>query len=86
MIFAPLACLMHGTSSAPHSASATGCNRWDRGLDVVVEGDATHVTDDLVLARVAGRSPPNGTGGGNGPHAMALSETPVATLRRSCSS
>lgn len=38
----------------PHVVITTGCNRWDHGLDVVVEGDATHVTDDLVLARVAG--------------------------------
>jgi predicted pyridoxine 5'-phosphate oxidase superfamily flavin-nucleotide-binding protein len=38
----------------PHVVLTTGCNRWDHGLDVVVEGDATHVTDDRVLARVAG--------------------------------
>ncbi len=31
----------------------TGCNRWDSGLDVVVEGVATRVTDDAVLGRVA---------------------------------
>jgi hypothetical protein len=31
----------------------TGCNRWDQGLDVVVEGDAVQVTDDAVLSRVA---------------------------------
>ncbi|HEX8864736.1 MAG TPA: pyridoxamine 5'-phosphate oxidase family protein, partial [Lentzea sp.] len=31
-----------------------GCNRWDQGLDVVVEGDAVPVTDDTVLQRVAG--------------------------------
>jgi Pyridoxamine 5'-phosphate oxidase len=38
----------------PHVVLTTGCNRWDHGLDVVLEGEATHVTDDLVLARVAG--------------------------------
>jgi general stress protein 26 len=37
----------------PHVVLTTGCNRWDRGLDVVVEGDAVLVTDDAVLSRVA---------------------------------
>lgn len=37
----------------PHVVMTTGCNRWDGGLDVVVEGDAVQVTDDAVLARVA---------------------------------
>ena len=31
----------------------TGCNDWDRGLDVVVEGDAVRATDDTVLSRLA---------------------------------
>jgi hypothetical protein len=31
----------------------TGCNTWDRGLDVVVEGDAVQVTDDAMLERLA---------------------------------
>lgn len=39
--------------SNPHIVVTTGCNQWDRGLDVVVEGDAEQVTDDAVLARVA---------------------------------
>ncbi len=38
----------------PHVVLTTGCNRWDEGLDVVVEGDAVLVTDDAVLSRVAG--------------------------------
>ena len=38
----------------PHVVLTTGCNRWDGGLDVVVEGDAVQVTDDAVLGRVAG--------------------------------
>src|ERR1700730_2813173 len=38
----------------PHVVLTTGCNRWDQGLDVVVEGDAVQVTDDAVLGRVAG--------------------------------
>lgn len=37
----------------PHVVLTTGCNRWDGGLDVVVEGDAVRVTDDAVLSRVA---------------------------------
>ncbi|HEY3905031.1 MAG TPA: pyridoxamine 5'-phosphate oxidase family protein [Streptosporangiaceae bacterium] len=37
----------------PHVVLTTGCNRWDQGLDVVVEGEAVRVTDDAVLARVA---------------------------------
>jgi nitroimidazol reductase NimA-like FMN-containing flavoprotein (pyridoxamine 5'-phosphate oxidase superfamily) len=32
---------------------ATGCNRWDTGIDVVVEGRAVRVTDDALLARLA---------------------------------
>ena len=31
----------------------TGCNQWERGLDVVVEGEAVRVTDASVLARLA---------------------------------
>jgi hypothetical protein len=37
----------------PHIVVTTGCDRWDGGLDVVVEGDAVPVTDDTVLAPVA---------------------------------
>ena len=38
----------------PHVILTTGCNTWDAGLDVVVEGDAVQVTDDAVLERLAG--------------------------------
>lgn len=31
----------------------TGCDRWEEGLDVVVEGEATRETGDGVLARLA---------------------------------
>src|SRR5262245_59340085 len=31
----------------------TGCNSWDRGLDVVVEGKAVQVTDRATLHRLA---------------------------------
>ena len=31
----------------------TGCNRWDGGLDVVVEGEAVRVTDERLLERLA---------------------------------
>lgn len=39
----------------PHVVLVAGCNHWDQGLDVVVEGDAVQVTDDAVLARVAAK-------------------------------
>lgn len=35
-----------------HVVMTTGCNRWDFGLDVVVEGVARHVTDDAILDRI----------------------------------
>ena len=38
----------------PHVVLTTGCNRWEQGLDVVVEGDAVQVTDDAVLSRITG--------------------------------
>ncbi len=37
----------------PHVILATGCNSWDAGLDVVVEGDAVQLTDDHLLKRLA---------------------------------
>ena len=37
----------------PHVALTTGRNDWDRGLDVVVEGDAVQVTDEALLTRLA---------------------------------
>jgi hypothetical protein len=37
----------------PHVVLTTGCNRWDEGLDVVVEGNAVRVTDDALLRRLA---------------------------------
>ena len=37
----------------PHVVLTTGCNRWDQGLDVVVEGDAVQVTDAGMLKRLA---------------------------------
>jgi nitroimidazol reductase NimA-like FMN-containing flavoprotein (pyridoxamine 5'-phosphate oxidase superfamily) len=36
----------------PHVIFTTGCNRWDHGTDIVVEGDAVRVTDDEQLARL----------------------------------
>jgi general stress protein 26 len=36
-----------------HVILTTGCNQWDGGLDVVVEGDAVPVTDDKTLERLA---------------------------------
>jgi general stress protein 26 len=37
----------------PHVVLSTGNNTWDRGLDVVVEGDAVRVTDHDTLLRLA---------------------------------
>jgi hypothetical protein len=37
----------------PHVALTTGANGWQSGLDVVVEGDATRVTDAQQLHRLA---------------------------------
>jgi nitroimidazol reductase NimA-like FMN-containing flavoprotein (pyridoxamine 5'-phosphate oxidase superfamily) len=37
----------------PHVILTTGCNTWNKGLDVVVEGDAVRITDDSVLKRLA---------------------------------
>jgi hypothetical protein len=34
-------------------ALTTGCNDWERGLDVVVEGEAFRVTDAEILERLA---------------------------------
>ncbi len=40
-------------SANPNVVLTTGCNTWDRGLDVVVEGSAVQVTSDDVLQRLA---------------------------------
>jgi nitroimidazol reductase NimA-like FMN-containing flavoprotein (pyridoxamine 5'-phosphate oxidase superfamily) len=37
----------------PHVILTTGCNNWDEGLDVVVEGDAVRVTQQDQLTRLA---------------------------------
>ena len=37
----------------PHVVMITGCNSWDRGIDVVVEGEAVQVTDDAELGKLA---------------------------------
>jgi nitroimidazol reductase NimA-like FMN-containing flavoprotein (pyridoxamine 5'-phosphate oxidase superfamily) len=37
----------------PQVVLATGCNTWDSGLDVVVEGKAVQVTDQGTLRRLA---------------------------------
>ena len=37
----------------PHVILMTGCNQWDRGVDVMVEGDAIQVTDNETLKRLA---------------------------------
>src|SRR4029453_18257899 len=37
----------------PHVVVTTGCNRWDQGLDVMVEGEVQRVTDRATLERLA---------------------------------
>ena len=37
----------------PYVVLTTGTNDWQRGVDVVVEGKAVHVTDEAELTRVA---------------------------------
>ena len=37
----------------PHCILTTGCNAFDQGLDLVVEGDAACVSNDLELRRIA---------------------------------
>src|ERR1022692_4736072 len=37
----------------PHVILTTGCNDWEGGFDVVVEGDAVQVSDDDMLERLA---------------------------------
>lgn len=39
--------------ASPHVILMTGCNQWDAGLDVVVEGDAVQVTGRDRLKRLA---------------------------------
>ena len=40
-------------SRNPHVILTTGCNQWDRGLDVMVDGDAIQLTEDDMLERLA---------------------------------
>ena len=40
-------------SANPHVILTTGSNDWDKGMDVVVEGDAVPVTDENMLRRLA---------------------------------
>jgi general stress protein 26 len=39
--------------SNPHVVLTTGCNHWEPGLDVMVEGDAALVSDNPLLERLA---------------------------------
>lgn len=43
----------HNLRANPNVILTTGCNTWDRGLDVVVEGAASPVDDDPLLRRLA---------------------------------
>jgi general stress protein 26 len=37
----------------PNVILMTGCNEWNRGLDIVVEGNAVQITDNDLLGRLA---------------------------------
>jgi general stress protein 26 len=39
--------------SNAHVILMTGCNQWDSGLDIVLEGEAVEVTDEELLKRLA---------------------------------
>jgi general stress protein 26 len=43
----------HNLRANPNVILTTGCNTWDRGLDVVVEGMAVQVHDETRLERLA---------------------------------
>jgi general stress protein 26 len=43
----------HNLRANPNVILSTGCNDWDRGLDVVVEGRAVRTVDDATLERLA---------------------------------
>jgi general stress protein 26 len=43
----------HNLAANPHVVLTTGCNQWDQGLDVMVEGEARVVTDRTTLERLA---------------------------------
>jgi general stress protein 26 len=43
----------HNLNANPHVVLTTGCNQWDQGLDVMVEGEARLVTDRPTLERLA---------------------------------
>jgi general stress protein 26 len=43
----------HNLRANPHVILTTGCNQWDQGLDVMVEGDAVRTTDHALLRRLA---------------------------------
>jgi general stress protein 26 len=74
-----------------HVVLTTGCNRWDEGLDVVIEGDAVRVVDDAALQRLAaawrtkwdGRwrfEPRDGGFGGDGNDALVYAVAPTKVL------
>jgi general stress protein 26 len=43
----------HNLAGNPHVVLTTGANDWQTGLDVVIEGDATRITDPQQLDRLA---------------------------------
>ena len=67
----------------PHVILTTGCNRWDTGLDIVVEGDAAQVSDDPCSGPLAEAWPASGTDDGNSRRATVPCTLNRAVLRSS---
>ena len=66
-----------------HVVITTGCNTWDRGMDVVVEGDAVRVTDEATLHRLAAAWRRSGTV--NGATTSPSAASPRTGTRPRCS-
>ena len=69
----------------PRVVLTTGCNRWEQGLDVVVEGEAVLVTEDATLSRVAAAFASRWDGGGSGSLATVPSAAMTGAAARWCS-
>jgi general stress protein 26 len=64
----------------PNVILTTGCNQWDRGLDIVVEGEAVQVTDEDLLERL-GRELWSQTSHAAPPHRRVLQDNAKRWLR-----
>ncbi len=74
----------HNLVANPNVVVTTGCNRWDEGLDVMVEGEAARVTDPPILERLAARGPTSGMGAGPSVSPTAASPTTATSTTARC--